>query len=119
VEALRSSSFSGYHRPEGILAMRGPGVAPRTRGSLRERLAGGGDFDRAHIMDVAPTLLALYGETVPDQMDGRALTEVLTPGFLAAHPVRVGPVEGFLFDREERELTPEEKEKLRALPYIQ
>jgi len=119
VQPVWSTSFTGYHRPEGILALRGPEVKIRTRGSLRERLAAGGDYDRASIMDVTPTLLALDDETIPDQMDGRVLSEALQPGFLTVHPPRIGHVEGFLFDREERQLTPEEREKLRALPYIQ
>ena len=54
--------------------------------------------EQAHIVDVAPTLLALMAEIVPDEMDGRVLEEVIAPDFLSQNPVRVGPVEGFLLD---------------------
>ncbi|HET9233873.1 MAG TPA: alkaline phosphatase family protein, partial [Candidatus Eisenbacteria bacterium] len=120
IQDLWSTSFSGHHRPEGILALRSPAVQVSTQGTLRDRLAGGGDFKRAHIVDVAPTLLALMAEMVPEDMDGRVLEEVITPDFLSQHPVRVGPVEGFLLDAlPPSKLTPEEREKLKALPYLQ
>ena len=59
-------------------------------------------------------------QTVPDEMDGRVLEEVFDPDFLTAHPVVKGPVEGFLLDRlPPSKLSPEEKERLKALPYLQ
>ena len=107
-----------WHSP--ALALRSPSVQPRTQGTLRERLARGGDFKDAHIVDAAPTLLALMAELVPDEMDGRVLEEVIAPDFLSEHPLRVGPVEGFLLDPlPPSKLTPEEREKLYALPYLQ
>ncbi len=48
----------GGHHPEGVLVWRGPGIVPRT------------NVD-AHLMDLAPTLLARAGVPVPDHMDGR------------------------------------------------
>ena len=120
VQDLWSTSFSAHHRPEGILALRGPGTCVRTSGSIRDRLKEGGDFDQAKIQDVAPTLLAFMGEPIPDAMDGRVLTETVCPEFLDSHPVVVQEIEGFLLDRlPPSNLTPEEKEKLKALPYIQ
>jgi predicted AlkP superfamily phosphohydrolase/phosphomutase len=117
---LWSTGFSAHHRPHGVLAVRGPDIRTSTSGSLRERLAGGGDFQDANILDVAPTLLALMQQTVPDAMDGRVLTETITPEFLAAHPVDIREVEGFLLDRlPPSELSPEDLEKFRALPYLQ
>jgi hypothetical protein len=60
------------------------------------------------------------GQVVPDAMDGRVWTEVMQPQFLKKHPVAVKPVPGFLLDRAPvQHLTPEQKERLRALPYIQ
>jgi predicted AlkP superfamily phosphohydrolase/phosphomutase len=87
-----TTSFSAYHRPEGIIAVRGPQVKHSGGGSLRERLARGGDFQNAKILDVMPTLLALMRQPIPDDVDGRVLTEAIDPGFLAEHPPRVEPV---------------------------
>ncbi len=115
-----TTSFSANHRPDGIVLVKGPDVHKNTQGSLRERLAAGGDFKHANIIDVTPTLLALMNQIVPDQMDGRVLDEVLNPAFLKAHPPQVKPVDGFLLDRLPPEhLTDQEKEAMRALPYLQ
>ncbi len=120
VQDVWSTSFSANHRPEGIFAMRGPGVKPRTSGSMRDRLAAGGDFDHANIIDVAPTMLALMSQPIPDDMDGRFLKEGFTKDFLAAHPARIEEVPGFLLDRPEpSKLTDEERQQLKAIPYIQ
>jgi predicted AlkP superfamily phosphohydrolase/phosphomutase len=115
-----STSFSGHHRPQGILAVRSPLVHASTQGSLRDRLANGGDFKDAHIIDVSPTLLALMQQIIPEEMDGRVLDEAILPDFLKQHPPQKGHVEGFLLDRlPPSTLTPEEREKLKALPYLQ
>ncbi len=114
-----STSFSAHHRPEGILAVRGPHVRGADGRSLRERLAAGGDFRKASIVDVTPTLLALLAEMIPDQMDGRVWEEMFRPEFLESTPLRRGPVPGFLLDRSlTPELTPEQKARLQALPYL-
>ena len=110
-----TTSFSAHHRPEGILALKGPSVAaPVSAGSLRERLAAGGDFNRAHILDIMPTLLVLMREAIPDAVDGRVLEEALVPAFLAENPPRMVPVPGFLLDR----LPPSQLSEMRALPYL-
>ncbi len=115
-----TTSFSAHHRPQGIVAVRSPHVHKNTSGTLSERLAGGGDFKDAHIIDVTPTLLALMNQTIPDAMDGRVMNEVIDSGFLKQHPPKVKPVEGFLFDRAAPvKLSPEDKERMRALPYLQ
>lgn len=54
---------SGTHRMEGILFMRGPGIR---RGQVLEG---------ANIVDIAPTVLAVLGQPVPADMDGKVLTE--------------------------------------------
>ncbi len=87
---------------------------------MRERLARGGDFQNAKILDVMPTLLALMRQPIPDEVDGRVLTEAIDPDFLAAHPPRVEPVEGFLLDRAPPStLTDKERDALKAIPYMQ
>lgn len=115
-----TTSFSAHHRPEGILAIKGPHTCGVKPGSLRERLGAGGDFAQAHIMDVAPTLLALMNQPIPDDMDGRVLEEVVCAEFLSAYPPRIEPVEGFLLDRAPpSNLSDADREKMKALPYIQ
>jgi len=65
---------TGVHRLEGVLLMYGPSVQL-------------GHIEGAHLMDIAPTLLHLLGVPVPDDMDGRVLTEALDPQWLARHPI--------------------------------
>jgi len=51
---------SGNHRPEGFLVAAGPGI-------------GTASLDGAHIMDLAPTVLALFGVPTPSHMKGRPI----------------------------------------------
>ncbi len=67
-------TIPGNHRVEGVIAVAGPGV--RT-----------GTIDHASLMDLAPTILHLLGEPVPDSMDGQVLTDIFEPDIVAAHPV--------------------------------
>lgn len=55
----RGNLLEGNHRPEGILMLRGPGVAPGTR------------LEGTNIEDVAPAFLHLLGEPIPEDYDGR------------------------------------------------
>jgi hypothetical protein len=48
----------------------------------------GARLDAARIYDVAPTLLYLMNEPVPDDMDGRVLTEIISEAHLSANPIR-------------------------------
>jgi hypothetical protein len=43
---------------------------------------------KAHITDVAPTLLYLLGIPVPVEMDGQVLSEAFEGAFVASHPVQ-------------------------------
>ncbi len=54
------------HRSLGIIAMRGDGIRA------------GGSVGPASILDVTPTVLALYGLPVGDDMDGRVLSQAFT-----------------------------------------
>ncbi len=61
------SDTSGQHRMDGILAAAGAGIEP------------GAQFGRPpQLIDIAPTILQLLGEPVPEDMDGRVLSEMLT-----------------------------------------
>ncbi len=66
---------TGNHRYNGILLLKGQ---PFKEG---QGLAG------AQIIDLAPTILHLMGLQVPEDMDGKVLTEALKDGYLARHPV--------------------------------
>lgn len=68
--------ISGCHRSEGVFIARGRGIRA------------GAVLPFADIADVAPTALYLLGESIPNWMDGRVLTELLEPGILAEQPIR-------------------------------
>ncbi len=72
---LISIEQSGAHAPDGILMAHGPGLA---RGTV----------EGANIIDLAPTILHLMGEPVPEDMGGGVREELFPPGYLAAHPVQ-------------------------------
>jgi len=68
----------GSHRPNGLLmAMGGP-------------FASGGAVQGASLSDLAPTILFYQGLGIPQEMEGRVLSELFNPEFLGAHaPERV------------------------------
>jgi len=67
---------TAMHDPTGVMVLWGRDIAA------------GRELDSASVLDVAPTVLALYGMPVANDMDGKVLTEAMTPGFLEAHPIR-------------------------------
>lgn len=72
----RSIGQTGHHHMVGVLVARGPGVRP------------GATVEGASILDLAPTILHYMDLEVPDHMDGRVLTELLTDDFNHGNPVR-------------------------------
>jgi type IV pilus biogenesis/stability protein PilW len=65
-----------WHRRFGVLVLSGAHVrAP-------------GRLDEASVYDIAPTVLALFGQPVPQSWPGRVLADALDPTFLTANPVR-------------------------------
>ena len=48
----------------------------------------GTEMTDAEIIDLAPTILHLLGLPIPDDMDGKVLTEMLTAAYQASHPLR-------------------------------
>ena len=71
-DIVERRNVSGDHRPKGILIASGP------------HIQAGHEISGAHIMDIAPTVLALMGQAVPAYMDGRVLAEALTADSLRA-----------------------------------
>jgi predicted AlkP superfamily phosphohydrolase/phosphomutase len=74
-EQSTRAEWSGTHRINGIVAVRGAGVRAGRR------------LESASITDIAPTLLHLMGQSVPDDMDGRVLTDVFDDEFARRNPV--------------------------------
>lgn len=68
-----------YYGPPGILIMYG------------EPFRKGGSVTGATVFDIAPTVLYLLGLPVPEDMEGRLLTEAIDPQWLASNPVRTVP----------------------------
>jgi predicted AlkP superfamily pyrophosphatase or phosphodiesterase len=104
----RWTSGTHGHGPPGILLLSGPGVRHQ-------------QLQSAHVLDIAPTLLAALGVQPTSDMSGRVLEEAFTPEWRKSFPT----------DRIERrhvanpggqptpaEVDPEILEKLRALGYI-
>ena len=60
--------ISGTHRMNGIFMAYGADIRP------------GAQSEGASLYDLAPTIMHLMGEAVPDHMDGRVLGEVITDG---------------------------------------
>ena len=105
VTDLHSTSYSGYHRPNGIFIIKGPHVQK-------------GELVGASLLDVTPTILHVMGQPVPSEMDGRVLTAVFDPEWLRKNEPRFTDGTQILKDAPERKLSPEEKEALEAVPYL-
>ncbi|MGZ4480590.1 MAG: alkaline phosphatase family protein [Gaiellales bacterium] len=67
VEPLPAWGGGGRHRRHGILVAMGPGVEP-------------GLIEGADITDICPTVLHAMGLAVPDDVEGRVLTELFSDG---------------------------------------
>jgi hypothetical protein len=64
----------GGHEPEGIYLLHGPNIRPAGRLAAQS------------IMSIAPTVLALYGLPIGDDMDSEPIVVALTDEFLRAYP---------------------------------
>lgn len=108
VEGAPLTGWKGTHTKEGVFIARGPRIKPGFR------------IEKATIMDVAPTLLHVYGIPLWDDMDGRVLDEIFIKN--ASFPEREAlevPIGGKEpspgLDDEEKALI---EAKLRKLGYI-
>jgi predicted AlkP superfamily phosphohydrolase/phosphomutase len=96
-------------KPDGFFVMAGGPVVPSA------------DRGEVSVYDVAPTVLALLGIPVPEDMDGRPLVELLDPAFRDRHPVRtVSSYEHEDRRRSGADAAADEEflEQLRALGYV-
>lgn len=100
---------SGWHRMDGIFVAAGPDI---------DKVGG---FAGASIMDVYPTILALLGAPIPAGLDGKALTDILSPQALRAVKEDPRQVEAY-FHREGGGYSEEEEaemvEHLKGLGYV-
>lgn len=107
-ERLDKVGHSGRHAEDGVLIAAGPAI--RT-----------GSIDVANLFDIAPTVLAAMGLAGSLQFQGRVLSALLDPTFLAAHPL-VPPWADIQPEREPAvpsiELDRDFLEQLRAMGYI-
>jgi arylsulfatase A-like enzyme len=96
--------------PHGVFAIKGPGVKRANR------------LEHAHIHDITPTLLYLFGLPVGEDMDGRVLVEAFEDDFNKSRKIRFIPSYGAPLKsqgaKEPRELDKEVLEDLRSLGYI-
>ncbi len=106
-----NSEWGGTHRLHGILVVSGPVIRQDT------------EIENARLIDLAPTLLHLFGVAVPEDMDGRVLVEAFQPDFLAAHSVKAGAASGTSASDRSSGYTEEEsakvEERLQALGYLE
>jgi predicted AlkP superfamily phosphohydrolase/phosphomutase len=100
---------SGGHRMDGLFMIVGPGIRK------------GSKIENARLIDLCPTILATLDVPIPNDLDGRVLSDAFEDGFFQDHPIRStqARVEQA---RPELELSPEQeemvKQRLRGLGYI-
>ncbi len=107
LETLRPNAG---HTMNGICLIKGPLVRP------------GVQLSEASIVDVAPTVLYLMGEPIPDDMDGRVLSEAINPEWFAEHPPQYVAGQARAHDLDVPTYADEEseqvEERLRGLGYL-
>jgi predicted AlkP superfamily phosphohydrolase/phosphomutase len=98
------------HGPPGIIIMHGEPIRKNFK------------IQNAHILDICSTVYYLLGLPVPDDSDGRVLTETMDKKFISEYPVSKIASYDFLKEEftgeTEFPLDKEELEKLKSLGYI-
>ena len=102
-----SYTFSGYHRPEGILIAAGPHFPAR------------GERSRLSILDVTPTLYWLFGVDQPVDLDGSVPPDLVGGDALAKRPVVVSEREVTIPPWEADRDADAIREQLETLGYVQ
>jgi len=101
-----SYTFSGYHRPEGILLGAGPSI-----GRSAER----GTFS---ILDIAPTIYWLFDVALPNDLDGDVAEGFVRGDLLDARPVQTSSESAVILPENVDELSAEEREVLESHGYV-
>lgn len=106
------SEWGGTHRLHGILIASGKHCRKNAK------------IEGARLIDVAPTILHLMGQSVPEDMDGKVLSDLLDPGYVASHPIRYEKseqpgTESAAQGKYSAEETAQVEERLKALGYIE
>ncbi len=103
--------LTGKHRIDGVLITSGPAFS------------GSGYFEGATVLDIAPTVLAVMGLPVAEDMDGRVLQETISDEHLERYPITTVPSYEPAIGREGADVgsTMDEsiREQLRSLGYIE
>ncbi len=102
-------SGAGDHAPYGIFIASGPAIR---RGVV---------FQGASVLDIAPSLLHMFGAPIPLDMDGKLLPQIFEASWLSTHPPRYADIDTSLSVDEEviTEGREEMLDQLKALGYIQ
>lgn len=74
-QTINNPVQTASHRIDGVLIIKGSPVQD------------GKNITNARIIDIAPTVLYLMGATVPEDMDGRVITEAINPDYLNSNPI--------------------------------
>ncbi|MCC6222827.1 MAG: alkaline phosphatase family protein [Thermoleophilia bacterium] len=109
IEAGSEHTYVGSHRHAGMFALAGPSARAGGRISAR-------------IEDVAPTILYLMGEPVPDELEGHVLADALDPGLLERRPpasAAAPEIEVADFETYDEAGAAEIESRLRALGYLE
>lgn len=101
-----SYTFSGFHRPDGILLAAGPHFTHR---SAR------GSFD---ILDVAPTIYWLFGSAAPSDLDGDVPDGLVAPDSLRVRPPRAREDRKAVILPDAASLSEGDREVLKSLGYV-
>jgi len=108
VEATHRRDY-GWHSRDGIFVLAGQGFST------------GPASGQGHVMDIPATLLHLYGVPIPEDYDGRVLTELMASEF-GQQPIRYQPGDVAVAEPIEDAYSAEEAEALvdhlRALGYL-
>ena len=101
---------SGTHRMDGVLIIAG------------EMLKKGVDLSQSSIEDIFPTILYIMGIPVPDDLDGRVLTEAFKKSYVEEHPVLYETASGIELNKESFSYSDKDndliRKRLRSLGYI-
>ncbi|MCC7144016.1 MAG: alkaline phosphatase family protein [Candidatus Eisenbacteria bacterium] len=97
-----TSTLSGWHLMNGIYMLAGPASQPGKNPKVYS------------LFDIVPTCLYLLRQPIPQDAEGKVMEKALAPQLLQ----KVKQVREGLLDEENREQSPEEREKLGNLPYM-